>query len=262
MKKTVFFLLVLLSQLVIAQDDYSKYKPVEPLYNNGDVTKFYEYLSMTIDFEKVKNEKDIIIAFVLDGAGKMNAIKVAFCAYKEAESTILAALQNAENWDMSNQRDRSLYVCYKMKLFFTENKVSGRSKAGWFTDKVEDIKLNRNEFDDQIYSVVDKNEVHSQNVVEVRPEYPGGIERFYKLIGANFRVPSDKNFVPGKVYVEFVIEKDGTVSDIKVRRHLGFGTDKEAIRVLNLSEKWKPAEQDGKKVRCRYSLPIAIMLPR
>jgi hypothetical protein len=49
----------------------------------------------------------------------MNNTKVEFCTNKEAERTIIAALQNAENWDMTNQKDGSLYVCYKMKLFCT-----------------------------------------------------------------------------------------------------------------------------------------------
>ena len=103
--------------------------------------------------------------------------------------------------------------------------------------------------------------IYSAAGIDVKPEYPGGMERFYKLIGSNFHVPTDKNFIPGRVYVKFVIEKDGSLSDIKVIRHLGFETDKEAIRVLNLSEKWLPAEQNGKKVRCSYVLPIAIALP-
>jgi len=56
----------------------------------------------------------------------------------------------------------------------------------------------------------------------------------------------------------FVIEKDGSLADIKVLRDVGFGTGKEAIRVLELCPKWSPAEQNGKRVRCTYSLPISL----
>jgi periplasmic protein TonB len=62
----------------------------------------------------------------------------------------------------------------------------------------------------------------------------------------------------GKVYVTFVVEKDGSLTDIKVLRDIGYGTGKEAIRVLSKCPKWMPGEQNGKKVRVLYSLPITI----
>ncbi|WP_269241563.1 energy transducer TonB [Flavobacterium limnophilum] len=62
----------------------------------------------------------------------------------------------------------------------------------------------------------------------------------------------------GKVYVTFIIEKDGSISDVKVLRDVGFGTGKEAIRVLELCPKWTPGRQNGKNVRCSYSLPISL----
>mgnify|MGYP003411423114 CR=1 FL=1 len=62
----------------------------------------------------------------------------------------------------------------------------------------------------------------------------------------------------GKVFVSFVVEKDGSLTDIKVIRDIGYGTGKEAIRVLKQCPKWNPGEQNGKKVRVLYSLPINI----
>ena len=65
----------------------------------------------------------------------------------------------------------------------------------------------------------------------------------------------------GKVFVTFVVEKDGSLSDIKVIRDIGLGTGEEAIRVLKECPKWLPGEQNGQKVRVLYSLPISIQLP-
>ncbi|MBC7438691.1 MAG: energy transducer TonB, partial [Flavobacterium sp.] len=59
--------------------------------------------------------------------------------------------------------------------------------------------------------------------------------------------------------VQFVVEKDGKLTDIKILRDLGFGTGKEAIRVLNSSPKWKPGIQNGRPVRVLYNLPISIV---
>jgi len=102
------------------------------------------------------------------------------------------------------------------------------------------------------------NNIYNTAGIEVKPEFPGGYEAFYKFIAENYITPNVVG-LNGKVYVAFVIEKDGSITDIKVLRDIGHGTGKEAIRVLELSPKWIPGEQNGKKVRCTYSLPINIM---
>ncbi|WP_396167745.1 energy transducer TonB [Flavobacterium sp.] len=94
--------------------------------------------------------------------------------------------------------------------------------------------------------------------LDVKPDFPGGRDEFYKFIAKNYRTPDVKK-LNGKIYITFVIEKDGSLTDIKILRDLGYGTGKEAIRVLELSPKWLPGEQNGQKVRCTYSLPISIM---
>jgi protein TonB len=99
--------------------------------------------------------------------------------------------------------------------------------------------------------------VHSLAGIEQKPEFPGGIEKFYAFVGKNYQAPEEEG-LKGKVYVTFVVEKDGSLTDIKVIRDIGYGTGKEAIRVLNKCPKWLPGEQNGKKVRVLYSLPITI----
>jgi protein TonB len=102
--------------------------------------------------------------------------------------------------------------------------------------------------DDQIYNTAG---------IEVKPEFPGGMDKFYSYVGKNYRAPEEEG-LKGKVYVTFVVEKDGSLTDIKVLRDIGYGTGKEAIRVLNKCPRWNPGEQNGKKVRVLYSLPITI----
>lgn len=93
--------------------------------------------------------------------------------------------------------------------------------------------------------------------IEVKPDFPGGMGEFYKYFAKNYKTPNVKR-LNGKVFVTFVIERDGSIVDIKVVRDIGYGTGEEAIRVLNKSPKWIPGEQDGKKVRCSFTLPITI----
>ncbi|POY40478.1 energy transducer TonB [Flavobacterium alvei] len=109
----------------------------------------------------------------------------------------------------------------------------------------------------QVPTSVSDNTVYNTAGIEVKPDFPGGMDQFYKFIAENYQTPKAEG-LKGKIYVTFVIEKDGSLSDIKVLRDIGYGTGKEAIRVLKLSPKWSPGEQNGQKVRCTYSLPISI----
>lgn len=105
--------------------------------------------------------------------------------------------------------------------------------------------------------VEEDNNIYNTAGIEVKPDFPGGIEKFYKFVAKNYQVPEEEG-LKGKVFVSFVVEKDGSLTDIKVIRDIGYGTGKEAIRVLKSCPKWNPGEQNGKKVRVLYSLPINI----
>ena len=105
--------------------------------------------------------------------------------------------------------------------------------------------------------IQEDNTVYNTAGIEVKPDFPGGIEKFYKFVGNNYKTPEEEG-LKGKVYVTFVVEKDGSLTDIKVLRDIGYGTGAEAIRVLKKCPRWTPGEQNGKKVRVLYSLPITI----
>jgi protein TonB len=105
--------------------------------------------------------------------------------------------------------------------------------------------------------VEEDNSIYNTAGIEVKPDFPGGMEKFYKFVGKNYQVPEEEG-LKGKVFVSFVVEKDGSLTDIKVIRDIGYGTGKEAIRVLKSCPRWNPGEQNGKKVRVLYSLPINI----
>lgn len=93
-----------------------------------------------------------------------------------------------------------------------------------------------------------------------QPQFPGGIEKFYMFVGQNFRMPEEfsKHKMEGKLFVEFMVEKDGSLSEFKIVKDLGYGVSDEVIRVLKLSPKWIPATENGQTVRVMYSLPITL----
>ncbi|SHI69302.1 energy transducer TonB [Flavobacterium terrae] len=98
-----------------------------------------------------------------------------------------------------------------------------------------------------------------ETMVEKNPNFPGGINEFLKLVGNRFAVPELDEERTLKVIVFFVVEKDGTLSNITVPRSPGYGLDKEAIRVLkSIKTKWEPGILRGNPVRTQYSLPIVV----
>ncbi len=97
---------------------------------------------------------------------------------------------------------------------------------------------------------------------EQMPEYPGGADALDDFLKANIKYPADAKAAKatGKVYVQFIVEKDGTVSEAKIRRGAHKSLDAEALRIVELMPNWKPGSMRGKKVRVRYTLPITFSL--
>lgn len=108
--------------------------------------------------------------------------------------------------------------------------------------------------------VEEDNNIYNSAGIEVKPEFPGGMAKFLNFVKNNYEAP-DEPGLKGKVFVQFVVEKDGSLTDIKILKDIGYGTGKEAERVLRKCPKWTPAVQNGKKVRCSYQLPISIETP-
>lgn len=106
------------------------------------------------------------------------------------------------------------------------------------------------------------NEIYSVAGVESYPEFPGGMAAWAKFIQKNLRYPSSAqdNEIQGKVYINFVVEKDGSITDVTVVKGIGYGCDEEAVRVLKKSPRWKAGLQNNQAVRVRYSMPIGYVL--
>jgi protein TonB len=106
------------------------------------------------------------------------------------------------------------------------------------------------------------NTIHQIGGVEVYPEFPGGMEAWAKFLRNNLRYPylAQESEIQGKVYISFVVEKDGSITDVKVVKGIGGGCDEEAMRVIKKSPKWKAGLQGDQAVRVRYQMPIHYAL--
>lgn len=114
----------------------------------------------------------------------------------------------------------------------------------------------------QIEEEEDETETQIFTVVENDPEFPGGMEALYKYLAQNIKYPqlARDNGITGKVYVTFVVERDGSIANPKVLRDIGGGCGAEAIRVVKAMPKWTPGKQRGKSVRVQFNLPVNFNL--
>lgn len=132
--------------------------------------------------------------------------------------------------------------------------------------QVEDVKINvevdqKTQIEVYVPPVREEEEVVEAEiftVVESMPEYPGGPEEMMRFIAQNIKYPpiARESGIQGRVFVNFVVEPNGSVSNVKVLRGIGGGCDEEAIRVVQSMPKWTPGRQRGKAVRVSFNLPV------
>ena len=136
--------------------------------------------------------------------------------------------------------------------------------------EVEDIEINaeveQNEvIEEYIAPEVVEDDVVEQEIfkiVEEMPSFPGGEQKLMEFVGKNIKYPqiARETGIQGRVFVNFVVEPDGSVSNVSVLRGIGGGCDEEAMRVVKSMPKWKPGKQRGKAVRVQYMLPVNFRL--
>ena len=223
--------------------------------NIDGVNSFYKYLARSVRYPAMATENkvqgNLVVTFkVIDkkttdikietklGAGCDEELVNRIGAYKEG------ALKDG---------NYSLKVAFMLQgssaPFLNEN---AKNKANFIS--LNTISIVGYPFEpDEVYSFVS---------LENPPKFPGGISDFYKFLADNIKYPEEaaKQNIEGNVFVSFIVEKDGSLNDIKIDRPLGYGTDEEAVRVLKLSPKWNPGTQNGKTVRVKYNLPIKFNL--
>ncbi|MBP7497127.1 MAG: energy transducer TonB [Bacteroidales bacterium] len=141
----------------------------------------------------------------------------------------------------------------------TESKLTISTKDIKGTDEehgklIEEVDKNK--------GLVQEEETKPFLIVEQMPEFPGGTEEMVKYIQSNVKYPqlARETNIQGKVYVTFVVTKDGRISNVKVLRGIGGGCDDEAVRVIKSMPTWKPGKQNGIAVPVQFSIPVNFTL--
>jgi protein TonB len=122
--------------------------------------------------------------------------------------------------------------------------------------------VDRSLLDENNKGPVDVEDNSVQTYVEQMPEFPGGEAALMKYLHDHINYPplAVENEIQGKVIIDFVVGKDGSISKITVAKSLGFGCDQEAVRVISTMPKWNPGKQNGRSVNVSYKVPVKFTL--
>lgn len=238
---------------VAATDTTPVYTSVEKLPEfPGGIQAFGKFLASNIRYPANAREQKIqgrvIITFVVERDGSLSNQRVVRGITGDLDKEALRVMKLSPQWKPGMQGNRTVRTQYSVPISFTLAPNDDTTKT-----------IAPSTF--SIASAQSGSEPVFTSVEQV-PEFKGGLEAFGKFLMTNMRYPkaARDNNVQGRVIVTFVVEKDGSLSNMKVVRGIGSGCDEEAVRVLSISPAWKPGIQNGKLVKVQYSVPISFTL--
>lgn len=222
----------------------------QPMFPGG-MEEMMKFLQQNIKYPTEAQEQGkqgrVIVQFVVNKDGSISNDSVVRSVDPLLDAEALRVVRSMPNWKPGKQRGKEVRVRFTIPVSF---RLSGGS-----TDKAqESAKVAQTE------NASSRDEIFQ--VVEEMPEYPGGMSELMKYLSTNMRYPKEAQSkgIQGRVIVQFVVEKDGSITDAKVMKPVDPQLDAEALRAVNAMPKWTPGKQKGKAVRVRYTLPVMFHL--
>lgn len=150
-------------------------------------------------------------------------------------------------------KDISNKLINRKPLVFNTNELNIKN------ENFEELNFNFNTYTENLKKKDEiENTIYDYDIVEIKPEFIGGIKKFYEFLGNKLTTEDDYEFPKGKVKVSYIIEKDGSLSSMKLLKDIGNGAGEKLIKALKYSPKWKPGETNGEKIRVQDTLSIKL----
>ncbi|KQS41386.1 energy transducer TonB [Pedobacter sp. Leaf194] len=203
----------------------------------GGMAKFYQYLGANIKYpaeaKANKTSGKVFLSFIVEESGKLSNIQVIRGLSKETNAEAIRVLQASPKWNPGMVNGKPVQVKYNLSINFDANGSANSKKSALGNNKIKS------------------------------PVFPGGQPKLFSYLAKTLKYPTiaKKNNVQGKVLISFVVEIDGSLSNIQVAKGLSKETDAEALRAVKNSPKWVPAfDESGKPFRAKCDLPVNFKL--
>ena len=217
----------------------------------GGMGEAMKFLAKNIKYPAValqnKIEGRVIVQFVVKENGKVAELKVVRGVTPELDAEALRVVGLMPDWIPGKQRGKAVAVKYTMPIMFRLQTPAPKEEAASAPQIVPNDK-----------PIVQEGQVFT--VVEEMPQFPGGMMECMKFLSKNINYPAEaqKAGVEGRVIVQFIVNRDGKVSDAEVIRGVHPDLDAEALRVIGLMPEWVPGKQRGQAVSVKYTMPITF----
>ena len=208
-----------------------------PQFQGGD-SALVDYITHNVHYPQAEKAQGIqgkvFVGFIVEKDGSISNVEVKRGIGEECDAEAVRVVENMPKWIPGKQNGEPVRVSFMLPINY---KIVEQPQAP-------------------------SADTAQREVVERMPTFPGGEEALMNFLRKNIRYPQyavDQG-ISGRVFVRFVVEPDGTVSNIEILRGIGGGCDEEAVRVVKMMPNWIPGEAFGKKVRVTYTLPINFSL--
>ena len=239
------------SNVQLPQDSIYEIVEVMPVFPGGE-TGMMKYLSDNIKYPEEAMKADIegrvLTRFIINSDGSISDVEISKSVHPLLDAEALRVVSSMPNWTPGKVNGKAVKVRFMLPITF---RLQGGETQTSSTSNTSRTPVPNTPNSDGIYEIVD-----------TPPTYPGGDAALLKFISDNIKYPEDamKAGISGRVFTRFIINEDGSLSDIVVIRGVNSSLDAEAIRVVKAMPKWTPGKVDGKAVKVRYALPLVFKL--
>ncbi|MBR3492376.1 MAG: energy transducer TonB [Bacteroidales bacterium] len=239
-----------------------------PGFPGGEV-KLMEFIAKNINYPKEAIERSIegrvFVGFIIDVDGSVTDVKLLRGIGGGCDEEAVRVVKSMPKWRPAKQNGVFSRVSYQIPVNFKLEDKTDKEKGDKKTVKADKVVFENEYFcPSPIEGEVEDPENEVYEIVEQMPEFPGGNEALQKYLVSHidyWGIYHDYGIdVYGRVFVDFIVEPDGSLTDVRVSRSLGRICDEEAVRVVKSMPKWQPGMQGGKTVRVRYTLPVLFEL--
>jgi TonB family protein len=225
----------------------------------GGIQAFYNYLAKNLRYPPIAKANDVtgkvLVTFVVEKDGRLTDMKVIRGVGSGCDEEALRVIKASEKWLPGKMLNgKVVRQQYTLPITFSDTSqpvMPGSSKVAITSSQQTSIASSATDRQNMIYTTA-----------EEQAAYPGGPLAFSEYVKKNLKYPvtARTSSIQGKVFITFVIERDGTLNDIKVLRGVRADIDAEAIRLVKASGKWMPAKYRNAAVRQQYTLPVSFDL--
>jgi TonB family protein len=237
----------------------------------GGMEAMMEFVATNIKYPQDAIDENIegrmMVSFVVEKDGLVSNVKMLRGVCKSIDEEAMRVVRGMPRWKPGMKDGKPARVAYQIPIVFKLGQMNNEHKTTVKTivagDDEHSCKASTATYPDnpaEDKMKPDKNGVYQ--IVEEMPEFPGGEKGLMEYASNNVKYPEEaknKN-IAGRVFVSFIVEKDGSINEVKVLRGIGGGCDEEAVRVIKSMPKWKPGKQRGKPVRVKYTVPVNFKL--